>query len=340
MVESKSKQIIDFFCAEKTMVEYSGKMEPFALKPLLIRLHKKKIHVRVCTTDRSGALKNLMKDINKEREQRFLPPIKHCFDSWHFVKSVAKDIWKAAKLKKCVVLSCWIKSVKNMIWFGVGSCGGSAEMLVEMILSIPKHVAGIHTFPENRLFKKCLHGPLPSVRDKPWLRESSMAMKKLTQAVRGHKDCRIKDLQHMTEFQHTSINEQLNHIHNIYLPKSLSFGPVQARVRGCLTAIDHNCNVNRPAKKDKDGEDQYTVTVSRDGQMYTAKPVKVAKNTAWRAEIMAEVVEAVRTGTVPTQQIPTDEHLKLYGKREHKPDKSLIVAATKARSRFRDLRKQ
>jgi hypothetical protein len=213
-------------------------------------------------------------------------------------------------------------------------------MLEEMILSIPKHVAGIHIFPENRLFTKCLHGPLPSVRDKPWLKESSLAMKKLVLALRGHKDCRLKDLQNMTEFQHTSINEQLNHIHNIYLPKSISFGPTQARVRGCLTAIDHNSNVNRPAKKDKDGEDQYTVTASRDGQIYTAKPVKVAKNTVWRSEIMAEVVEAVRTGSVPTEQIPTDEHLKLYVKRQPKPEKVEVIAATKARSRYRDQSKQ
>jgi hypothetical protein len=332
--------VVDFFCAEKTMVEYSVKMEPFAAKMLLIRLHKKKINVRMCTTDRSGALKNLMKEINQERQKRDLLPIKHCFDSWHFVKSVAKDIWKAAKLRKCVVLSCWIRSVKNMIWYGIGSCGGSAEMLLEMILSIPKHVAGIHIFPENRLFKRCLHGPLPSERDKPWLKESSLAMKKLVLAIRGHKDCRLKDLQYMTEFQHTSVNEQLNNIHNIYLPKSVCFGPAQARVRGCLTAIDHNSNVNRPAKKDRDGEDQYIVTVSRDGQVYTAKPVKEAKNTEWRTEIMEEVVEAVRTGTIPCVQIPTDDHLKLYGKKLPRPEKSEIIAATKARSRFRDNSKQ
>ncbi len=55
---------------------------------------------------------------------------------------------------------------------------------------------------------------------------------------------------------------------------------------------------------------------------------------------MAQVLEAVRTGTVPTEQIPTDEHLKVYGKRLPRPDKSVIVAATKARSRYRDLSKQ
>jgi hypothetical protein len=54
----------------------------------------------VLTTDRSGALKSLMVEVNREREERKLPPIKHCFDSWHFSKSVEKDLWKAAKLKR------------------------------------------------------------------------------------------------------------------------------------------------------------------------------------------------------------------------------------------------
>jgi hypothetical protein len=49
--------VIDFFVAEKSMVEYSSKMEPFATKKLLGDLHKKKINVRVLTTDRSGAIK-------------------------------------------------------------------------------------------------------------------------------------------------------------------------------------------------------------------------------------------------------------------------------------------
>ena len=46
MIESKSKMVIDFYCAEKSMVEYSGKMEPFATKALLIRLYQKKVDIR------------------------------------------------------------------------------------------------------------------------------------------------------------------------------------------------------------------------------------------------------------------------------------------------------
>ena len=333
--------MIDFFVAEKSMVEYSSKMEPFATKKLLGDLHKKKINVRVLTTDRSGAIKNLMRDVNKERIARGDTPFVHNFDSWHFVKCVAKDLWKAAKLRKCIALGAWIRSVKNQIWYALASCNGNAELLIEMILAIPQHVAGIHTFPDNKHFKACHHGPLGSVRVKPWLKVGSLAWKKLNQAVRGFNDSRIKDLYNMTEFQHTCKNEQLNNIHNVYMPKHTFFGPPQARVRSALTVIDHNCNDNRPAKRDQDGDIVYDYALSRDGQTYTARPVKVEKNTEWRTHIMEEVVEAVRTGTVPSVQVPTYDHLKVFGKRRAaKPDKAAVVAATKARSRFRDHSKQ
>ncbi len=49
-------------------------------------------------------------------------------------------------LKKCISLSCWIESVKNKIWYALGSCNGNAELLIEMDLAIPQHVAGIHLF--------------------------------------------------------------------------------------------------------------------------------------------------------------------------------------------------
>jgi hypothetical protein len=67
--------------------------------------------------------------------------------------------------------------------------------------------------------------------------------------------------------------------------------------------------------------------------------VKEPKNTKWREEIMNEVLQAARAGAASTGQIPTDDHLKLFGKKLPKPDKSEAVAATKARSRFKDLHK-
>jgi transposase-like protein len=67
-------------------VEYSAKMEPFAAKLLLGRLIRKKIGVRVLTTDRSSSLKKLLRDVNAHLRTRKLMPIKHSFDIWHIGK--------------------------------------------------------------------------------------------------------------------------------------------------------------------------------------------------------------------------------------------------------------
>jgi hypothetical protein len=291
LVESRSKLLIDFYVAEKSMAEYSAKMEPFAAKVLLGRLHKNRVNVRVMTTDRSNLLRSLLKTHNKSRTKRNLPVIKHSFDVWHYIKNVSKELFVASKLKKCWKLGLWARSIKNMMWFSMSQCQGNAELLKEMILSIPKHCSGMHSFPEHKFFKQCLHGDLPMDRSKPWIAEDSMAMRKLVAAIRGKGDSRLKDLDLMTEFQHTGVNENINSLHNKYLPKSCAFGHQQAIVRACLTAIDHNTNVDRQPARDEDGENRYNIVNSRDGQIWTAKPIKESKNYAWRQEIVDEVVK-------------------------------------------------
>jgi hypothetical protein len=129
LIESVTNKIIDFYVAEKSMCEYSAKMEPYAAKVLLARLHQRRINVRVFTTDRSSLLKTLMKDINTKRKRRGMVLIKHSFDVWHYIKSVGKDIFAASKLKKCAILGEWSRSIKNMLWFSLAECKGSAELL-------------------------------------------------------------------------------------------------------------------------------------------------------------------------------------------------------------------
>jgi hypothetical protein len=86
--------------------------------------------------------------------------------------------------------------VKNQIWYALGSCNGNTELLIEMDLAIPQHVAGIHLFRQNKHFKACHHRRLGCVQEKPWLKVASMAWKQLDQVV---KYSRIKDLYQMTE---------------------------------------------------------------------------------------------------------------------------------------------
>jgi hypothetical protein len=193
-------------------------MEPFAAKLLLGRLCRKKIGVSVLTTDRSSSLKKLLRDVNAELRRRKMAPIKHSYDIWHMVKAVIKDCILAAKLKKCQMLGCWIKSLRNMLWYCFSACKGNPLLLRERILSIPKHISGVHEFPENKLFKRCLHGELGDDRSKPWLKPGSLSMKKLNEAIRGKRDCSLKDLDMMTEFQHTSVNENINARHGFKKP--------------------------------------------------------------------------------------------------------------------------
>jgi len=311
-------------------------MEPFATKILLRRLHKKHLDIQVITTDRSTQLKALLKEINQIRIAKNLPPIKHSYDVWHLVKSVTKDLGTASKLKSCETLGIWIKSIRRMMYYAFANCQGNPLLLREMILSIPRHVSGVHNFPENQLFKKCLHAELDSERDKPWLREGSPSMKKLVMAIRGNKDSRLKDLEMMTEYQHTSTNESVNALHNVYLSKSYAFDHPQAIVRACLTGIDHNKNANRSPRLDQYGEQMYSVRYTRDGQEYTAREVLQAKDTSWRKEIFSEVLQAMRSAEVLNITIPTDDHLKRYNRKRPLPDKSVAVEATKKRRLLMD----
>jgi len=68
-----------------------------------------------------------------------------------------------------------------------------------------------NNFLENQHFKKCEHSPLSEDdRTKPWLTETSQSYKKIVAAIRGPGDCRLKDLELLTEFQHTGTGSNAN----------------------------------------------------------------------------------------------------------------------------------
>jgi formate hydrogenlyase subunit 4 len=70
--------------------------------------------------------------------------------------------------------------------------------------------------------------------------------------------------------------------------------------------------------------------------------LKVQKDTTWRTNIMEEVVDAVRRRAVPSVEVPMYDHLKVFDKQmtTPAPDMAELVAATKARSPYRDHSKQ
>ena len=106
---------------------------------------------------------------------------------------MSKDIWKASKLKSCVVLSAWMVSITNQMWWAFGDSigkklsrlidqshyemhrsSGNEEMLREKLLSIPLHLCNQHQFENNVYHVACPHGDLG---DRPWLEKGSLVGK-------------------------------------------------------------------------------------------------------------------------------------------------------------------
>ena len=103
------------------------------------------------------------------------PKIIHLYDIWHFVKSVMKDLFQAAKLKSCSELGRWTTSIQNQLWWCFSSSVGNLVMLREKLNSITDHMCNIHEFPDNEVFKKCEHRDLSlEERQKAWLSPDSL----------------------------------------------------------------------------------------------------------------------------------------------------------------------
>jgi hypothetical protein len=79
--------------------------------------------------------------------------------------------------------------------------------------------------------------------------------------------------------------------HNVYFSKQYAYDPPQAVVRACLTVIDHNRNADRKPRKDRDGDDKVVTVTTRDGQDSKERTIMEEKNTTWRQEILAEVLQ-------------------------------------------------
>ena len=87
------------------------------------------------------------------------------------------------------------------------------------------------------------------------------------------------------------INANPDARHNVYFSKQYAYDPAQAVVRACLTVIDHNRNAHRKPRKDRDGVDKVTSVSTRDGLDSKKRVIMEAKDTTWRQEILAEVLQ-------------------------------------------------
>ena len=51
--------------------------------------------------------------------------------------------------------------------------------MAEKLLSIPDHISNVHHFDQNKVYKACPHGPISDDREKAWLLNAVVSLKKL-----------------------------------------------------------------------------------------------------------------------------------------------------------------
>lgn len=327
------KRIVAVWVAQKHMTSSSAAMEPFAAKRLLLELTLEHgLFLYSLTTDRSTSMKTMMCELNVMLIG-VCPPILHWYDVWHMIKNIMKDVWDAGKLKKSSEINLWSASINNMLWWSFSSSKGDPVMLKEKVLSILDHVTNQHSFPTNTKHLKCAHEDLglEQQRTKPFLKKSSPAAKKLGNALRGANKSRLEDLEMMTGFTHTGDIENFNSLNNKYANKKFVYGHEGMIVRGALTALDHNSNVNRKNATTADGSSRYNLVCSRDGKRWFVRIVKEKKTTVWRDGICTFILECMERNVSPNVTIPLGDELVRVRGRSERPGKAECVAKHQTR---------
>ena len=82
-----------------------------------------------------------------------------------------KKLEAAAKVKDCVIIGHWQRSIINHLYWCVASTStGEGELIKANWLSLENHVHNMHTH-KNEVFKKCAHGSLRGrEKNKEWFK--------------------------------------------------------------------------------------------------------------------------------------------------------------------------
>ena len=169
-------------------------------------------------------------------------------------------------------------------------------------------MCNIHTFDENKLFKKCEH-PLPLKVQRPYLNPKSIEVQKLRDILCGKNNSRYEGLGMLDEFQHTGIVENINSLHNYYAPKANFLSHKTMIFKAMITTIDHNLNVNREEMETETGETKYTLFQSAFSDNWRARKGRVRKDDTWKEELAYDAIQDIKDNA-PLSLIDTMEEMK------------------------------
>jgi hypothetical protein len=209
--------------------------------------------------------------------------IVHQFDVFHKSVKIHSKLLDCANQKGNSALLEFISSVRNHFWHCAQECKGDGDKMIDMWVSVLRHVIGEHVWQDGQ----CDHGALSA--DTKTLDTDSPAMEGLRDIVLDKR--LLQDMPYFKYFMHTFSLESFHNELLVYVPKRVSYGYEGMKARCLLAVLDHNFHINRLPRKNKKGEVQYTRKWSKRSKHWVSVVKKEPKSFAFVPYLMQSMMQ-------------------------------------------------
>ena len=131
----------------------------------------------------------------------------------------------------------------------------------------------------------------------------------------------LKDLKHLTDFNHTGTLEVYHSLYNKYTPKRLHFSYPGMIARAQLAVLDFNAGVGLEQSKNKKGELRFKHQFSKITQSWVVKKVPEKKEKSTYIDHILDEIDYLQSSST-TYEAPKLENVPAYIGGVEKPDKT------------------
>nr|XP_037283407.1 uncharacterized protein LOC119176298 isoform X1 [Rhipicephalus microplus] len=261
---------------ESPEVPNSVSMKKRGLAKCLTAVENLGIHIRSLTTDRHPGVKVYCRK-NK-------PNMPHWYDVWHVGKGLKKKLLAASRKHR--VISPWIQSIINHLYWVAAMGQGNGDLLISMWRSLLNHVCDKHDGHDGS-YTKCLHDHL---EDRQWMNSTSRAFHELKIIVDN--PLLLRDIRWLSPEVQTFSLESFYSVLNSFAPKSNTFSEDSMQARTWLAFLHFNENVGRQQAltSGERGAMEIKSSKARRGH-FTVAPVKEEPSYGYVQELLEDVMD-------------------------------------------------
>ncbi|XP_049270225.1 uncharacterized protein LOC125756199 [Rhipicephalus sanguineus] len=234
------------------------------------------IHIGSLTTDRHPGVKQYCR--------KHKPNIPHWYDVWHVGKGLKKKLLAASRRHR--VLSPWIQSIINHLYWVAAMGQGDGDLVVSMWRSLLNHVCDKHDGHDGP-YEKCLHDQL---EDREWLSPTSPAFLQLKTIVDN--PLLLRDIRRLSPEVQTFSLESFHSVLNCFAPKANAFSEDGMQARTWLAVLHFNENAKRQQAHTREGEEQWKLKSSKARRgHFTVAAVKEKPSYGYVEELLKNAVD-------------------------------------------------